>query len=222
MHAGIEYILKHREEGASPEALSSVIERCLEKEYIAEEKMIARVTREAKKILENFKTTYLPNIEEGATSERSVTYRDPKLPHLTCYGKIDMTELEEDRVVRVTDFKTGSAKAKSAIEKPEGEEERMSGLLRQLAMYSYLIENAERGTTVGHSKLLFIEAKPGDKDASYETHIGEEEIARLQKDIADYDELVRSGEWTKRPCKAKLYGSSRECEYCAKAKVLYK
>ena len=98
----------------------------------------------------------------------------------------------------------------------------MSSLLRQLAMYSYLIENAEKGTKVRRSKLLFLEAKPSNKEAIYSTEIGNEEIARLRKDIADYDELVRSGEWVNRPCKAKLYGSSRECEYCARAKKLYK
>ena len=221
VHTGIEYILKHRD-GIDPKEFDAALKNCLEREYVCDEKLTQRIFRDAKKILENFITIYLPNILPNAASERSVTYRDPKLPHLTCYGKIDMTETVEEGKVQVTDFKTGSVKAKSAVEKPEGEEKRMSSLLRQLAMYSYLIENAEKGTHVRLSKLLFIEAKPGDKDALYSTEIGEEEIASLKKDIADYDELVRTGEWVNRPCEAKLYGSSRECEYCARAKVLYK
>ncbi len=133
-----------------------------------------------------------------------------------------MTEREEDRVVIVSDFKTGNAKTKSAIEKSEGDEGRMSSLLRQLAMYTYLIENAEKGTEVSSSKLLFIEAKPGDKDAIYQTSINGEQIELLKKDIADYDEFIRNGDWTKRSCEAKLYGKNQECEYCAKAKMLYK
>ena len=221
VHTGIEYILKNRED-IDQKALGAALENCLEKEYVCDEKLMARVLRDAKKILENFQKTYLPNILPNAASERSVTYRDPKLPHLTAYGKIDMTETVQEGVVQVTDFKTGSVKGKSVVEKPEGEEKRMSSLLRQLAMYSYLIANAEKGTHVRLSKLLFIEAKPGDKDALYSTEIGEEEIERLKKDIVDYDELVRSGEWTARPCEAKLYGSSRECEYCARARVLYR
>jgi DNA helicase-2/ATP-dependent DNA helicase PcrA len=217
VHAGIEHLLKH--EGTLD---PSILEACLEREYVCDEKLIAHVLRDAKKILANFSEHYLPNIKPGAISERAVTYKDPKLAHLTIYGKIDMTEVVREGTVEVTDFKTGSAKTASSIEKPEGDEKRMSSLLRQLAMYSYLIENAEKGTKVSLSKLLFIESKPDEKDATYAKQIGQEEIDRLKKDIADYDELVRSGEWTKRSCEAKLYGSSRECEYCAKAKVLYR
>lgn len=220
VHAGIEYMLKNRDD-ILPKVLDSVIQNCLEREYISDEKLLQRIAKETKKILDNFNKTYLPGIAEDAQSERSVTYRDPKLPHLTCYGKIDMTEREEDRVVIVSDFKTGSAKTKSAIEKSEGDEGRMSSLLRQLAMYTYLIENAEKGTEVSSSKLLFIESKPGDKDAIYQTSITGEQIEMLKKDIADYDEFIRSGDWTKRPCEAKLYGKNQECEYCAKAKQLY-
>ncbi len=232
VHTGIEYILKNRED-LSLSALDGVVENALEREYISDEKFLQRIFRESQKILSNFIDVYLPNIAEDAQSERSVTYRDPKLPHLTCYGKIDMTEREEDRVVVVTDFKTGSAKSKNTIEKSEGDEGRMSSLLRQLAMYSYLIENAEKGTEVSLSKLLFIEATPKGgagmstfslrmaPDAEYATKITDEQIAMLTKDIADYDEYIRTGEWTKRPCEAKLYGKNQECEYCAKAKLLY-
>jgi DNA helicase-2/ATP-dependent DNA helicase PcrA len=220
VHTGIEYILKNREE-LSMSTLDGVVKNALEREYIADEKFLHRIFRESQKILSNFIEVYLPSIAEDAQSERSVTYRDPKLPHLTCYGKIDMTEREEDRVVVVTDFKTGGAKSKNTIEKMEGEEGRMSSLLRQLAMYSYLIENAEKGTEVSLSKLLFIEAKEGDKDAEYAKKITSEEIAMLQKDIADYDEYIRTGAWTTRPCEAKLYGKNQECEYCTKAKLLY-
>ncbi len=217
VHAGIEYMIKSRDARPHDATLRDAIAR----EYVRDETLSERIFRDAKKILASFAETHLPHISEDAVSERSVSYKDAKLPHLTLYGKIDLTEREEDRVVAVTDFKTGSPKGKSVIEKPEGEEGRMSGLLRQLAMYSYIIEGAEKGTEVRASKLLFIEAKPGDKDAVYERSIGGEEIGRLKADIADYDRLVRSGEWTGRPCEAKLYGSSRECEYCARAKLLY-
>jgi DNA helicase-2/ATP-dependent DNA helicase PcrA len=221
VHTGIEYILKHRD-AVDPLALDAALHNCLEKEYACDEKLIGRVFRDAKKILENFTKTYLPSIRADAESERSITYKDPKFPHLTCYGKIDMTERESESVVHVTDFKTGSAKSKSTIEKPDGEEKRMSSLLRQLAMYSYLIESTEKGTSVALSKLLFIEAKPGDKDAIYAKAITNEEIVRLKQDIQDYDHLVQSGEWATRDCEAKLFGQSRECEYCARAKLLYK
>jgi hypothetical protein len=96
----------------------------------------------------------------------------------------------------------------------------MSGLLRQLAMYSFLITGAEKGTPVGSSKLLFLEAAEGDTDAVYTKIVTSEEIDLLRKDIKDYDTLVSNGEWVERPCTAETYGAG-ECEYCAKAKTLY-
>jgi RecB family exonuclease len=149
-----------------------------------------------------------------------VSFRDARWPHLSCYGKIDLTERLDEGVVEVTDFKTGSAKTASAIVKLD-DEGRPSSLLRQLAMYSYLIQGAEKGTTVRTSRLLFLEAPADAKDAVYAASITGEDIALLERDIADYDALLQSGEWVRRPCSAKLYGSTRECEQCAKAKELY-
>jgi len=192
----------------------------LEKENISDEKVIKRMAREAKNILEKFIEYHLPKISDNAKSERSVSYRDPKFPHLNTYGKIDLTECETQGFVQVTDFKTGSAKTKSAIEKPD-EEGRLSSLRRQLAMYSYLITNAEKGTEVNLSKLLFLEENPKSKDAVYTTAITGEDIDLLKKDIADYDALLSSGEWVSRPCYAKMYGKNEECEHCKKARMLY-
>ena len=122
--------------------------------------------------------------------------------------------------MEVTDFKTGGGKTKSSIEKLD-EEGRPSQYLRQLAMYSYLIQGAEKGTEVRSSRLMFLEEDPESKDAVYTTSVTAEDIGLLERDIRDYDALMQSGEWVNRPCEAKLYGSSKECEYCAKAKELY-
>ena len=219
MHTGIEYILKHGGKAAQADLREALV-NCLEKEYVSDEKLIARMVKEAEKILKSFAATYLPRFVPNAESERSVSYRDARWPHLSCYGKIDLTERLEPGVVDVTDFKTGGAKAKSAIEKLD-EEGRPSSLLRQLAMYSYLIQGAEKGTVVRTSRLLFLEADPESKDAVYQASITEEDISLLERDIKDYDALMQNGEWVRRPCDAKLYGSSKECEYCAKARELY-
>jgi DNA helicase-2/ATP-dependent DNA helicase PcrA len=218
VHAGIEYFLNNRDV-VSEAQLLVVLERALEREYVHDEKLARRIIREATGILKEYKERYLPEVLENARAERSVSYKDPKHPHLSFYGKIDLTEYEEDRVVVVTDFKTGSVKSARTIEKLD-EEGRLSSLMRQLAMYSYLIENAEKGTEVRASRLLFVE-HGDDADALYTKHIGEEEIELLKKDIADYDELVRSGTWVNRPCTTETYGKSTECEYCALAKKLY-
>ncbi len=219
VHAGIEYLLKYRDD-IQDNMLAKVVQDAIQKEYVKDEKLSARVLREATTILKKYQKTYLPEVLEHIASERSVSYKDPKRAHLSLYGKIDLTEYEEDREVIVTDFKTGSVKSGRTIEKLD-DEGRMSSLMRQLAMYSYLIENAERGTHVRASKLLFVEAKDDDEDAVYTKHIGEEEIDLLKKDIADYDELVRSGQWIMRECQAETYGKSTGCEYCALAEKLY-
>jgi DNA helicase-2/ATP-dependent DNA helicase PcrA len=218
VHTGIEYLLKHRNSVEEKE-LDEAMHECLEKEYVRDEIMMKRVIREAKKVLSGFSKIYLPHIALSALSERPLSYKDPKLPHLSCYGKIDLTEREKNGTVHVTDFKTGSPKSARTIEKRD-DEGRMSGLLRQLAMYSFLITGAEKGTPVGSSKLLFLDAAEGDTDAVYKKIVTSEEIDLLRKDIKDYDTLVSNGEWVERPCTAETYGAG-ECEYCAKAKTLY-
>ena len=219
VHSGIEYLIKNRH-AEHFDNLDSVILNSLEKENISDEKMIKRMARETKKILENFITNYLPKISEGAQSERSISYHDKEWPNLKFYGKIDLTESSENGFVEVTDFKTGSGKTKSVIEKSD-EEGRLSSFIRQLAMYTFLIQGAEKNTEVLLTKLLFLEEKASSKDAVYATKITDEEMELLRKDFADYDKLLSSGAWVSRPCFAKMWGKGEECEHCKKAKALY-
>ncbi|MDQ5931196.1 MAG: helicase, partial [Patescibacteria group bacterium] len=134
----------------------------------------------------------------------------------------------------VTDFKTGSIKTENMIEK-ETEYGRLSDYMRQLAMYSYLVRGAEK-KEVTSSRLLFVECIPqlagADKkekftpksagNALYETHITEEQIDLLIRDIKEYDEALKSGEWINRECNHKGYGDGAECEYCKMAKIFKK
>ena len=219
VHSGIEYLIKNRGQETS-KGLEETIKHSLERDYISDEKLLTRMERAAKSILTKFTKNYLPGISQNAQSERSVSYHDPKLPHLNCYGKIDLTESEEDGFVQVTDFKTGGGKSKTIIEKRD-DEGRLSSYRRQLSMYSFLIQNAEKGTEVTQSKLLFLEEDPKSKDAVYSTQITGEDIELLRKDITDYDELLISGKWVERPCNAKTYGKGEECEQCQKAAMLY-
>jgi hypothetical protein len=114
----------------------------------------------------------------------------------------------------VTDFKTGSSKTTGAIEKID-DEGRMSDLMRQLAMYSYLLLGDSSEIKVTNSKLLFLESELSDKNAFYQTRITEEQIDLLKRDIKEYDESLLNGTWIERECHFKPYGSnSCECEYC--------
>jgi pSer/pThr/pTyr-binding forkhead associated (FHA) protein len=64
------------------------------------------------------------------------------------------------------------------------------------------------------------ESFKNEKEIFYDTFIDSEKIALLKKDIKDYDELVKSGNWINRECHFKSYGKSNaECEYCKKAKI---
>ena len=120
-----------------------------------------------------------------------------------------------------TDFKTGSTKTKGVIEKID-EEGRLSSFMRQLAMYSYLIRGGEKGSIVTSTRLLFVEADKKEKNALYETRISEEQIDLLVRDIKEYDEQLKTGEWVNRECHHKGYGDKTECEYCKLAKIFKK
>ncbi len=176
------------------------------------------LARQATGIVTNWIARYVPTIIRPFSTERSLPYHDPEFAHLSFYGKIDLVEEIISDEVRVTDWKTGSTKTNSEIEKRD-EEGRMSGLLRQLTMYTYLINGVSHGNnTVSESRLVFLEAKNGDKNAVQTRHITAEELALLRKDISDYDQFVQDGSWVTRTCHAKTYGSNEECEYCAMAK----
>ena len=161
---------------------------------------------------------YYAKIAPSYISERSLQFRDQKFPELLMYGKLDLTERLPNGDIIITDFKTGNTKTKSVIEKLD-EENRLSTYMRQLAMYSYLIAGSEKGKDVSESRLLFVESKEGDKNAVYSTHVNIEQIDMLKKDIADYDDLLKSGNWVDRSCNNNSYGKGAECEYCKLAKI---
>lgn len=213
IHGSIEQVLKDNKK-----KLEEIILEQIHKQNIYDPSLVKRLSNEAIGLMQTWVKERLPEIEKGYISERSVAYRDPQFPNLSFYGKIDLTERFKDGSVRVTDFKTGSVKTKNEIEKYT-EEGRLSGYMRQLAMYSYLIKGAEKGVSVAESRLEFLEAKKGAKDAIYKTEITDEEIDLLVRDIAEYDESLKSGEWVKRECHFQSYDTSKECPNCKKAKI---
>lgn len=170
------------------------------------------------KIVSKWAKDRLPELSPRRENEKSVSVVDELLPHLSIYGKIDLIENLDAENVRVTDFKTGSVRKKSDIEKMD-EEGRMSSYMRQLAMYSYLIKQSPKWKMdVRESRLEFLEAKE-DKERMYNTVIQKEQIDSLIQDIKDYDNLVKKGEWVNRPCHYNSYGKNTECEYCQMAKI---
>ncbi len=176
------------------------------------------VDSEVMKIISKWVERRLPEIKTDRENEKSVSVTDARFSHLSIYGKIDLIERLSPNEMRVTDFKTGGVRKKTDIEKMD-EEGRMSGYLRQLAMYSYLLENNSKSKlAVRESRLEFLEAK-NEKEAFYDRVITPEEIELLVKDITDYDQLVKSGLWTTRPCNYNSYGKNTECEYCKMAEI---
>ena len=96
---------------------------------------------------------------------------------------------------------------------------RMNNYLRQLAMYSYLIQESPKWRkSVAESRLEFLEAK-NKSEALYSKKITNEEMVLLVKDIKDYDELLKSGDWLNLPCNYNSYGKNTECEYCKRAEI---
>jgi len=214
VHAMIEYILKSKSLPTEKE-IKLKIEEELGKEGVTKDNDLKKLSRDALTIVLNWTKNYYPNLLPDFKSERSISFVDKNnFPNLLMYGKIDLTEYQKDGDVYVTDFKTGGSKTSGAIEKIDNEG-RMSDLMRQLAMYSYLLSGGSDKARVSSSKLLFLESELNDKNAMYETRITEEQIDLLKRDIKEYDETLSSGLWVERECHFKPYGSnSRECEYC--------
>ncbi len=219
VHAGIEHVLTAPKKPTKKE-LEATFEKAIERESVIDPKLQTRIIKEAHEVLEAFIKHHLPTLEKKHDAERPLSFHDKLVPNLTMYGKIDLTERLPDGTVRVVDFKTGGAKTRSVIEK-ETDEGRLSNYLRQLVMYSYLIQGAEKNTEVIESRLLYVEADPTSKDAVYTTRITDEQIDALKRDIKDYDTFVASGDWVNRPCDVKPFGAQTECEYCALAHEVY-
>ena len=218
VHGAIESLLKKTipvESSAIGERIAAV----LHKEGVSDERTIARMVETGIPVVEQWAGMYLNTIANDHTAERSLAYHDVTFPHLQFYGKVDLTERFPDGTIIVTDFKTGSTKTAGVIEKRD-DEGRLSSFIRQLAMYSYLLQGAEKGKVVAASRLLFLEAAVDDKNKLYSIHIDAETIDLLRKDIKDYDESVLSGEWVNRPCVSTPFNGG-ECEYCARARALY-
>ncbi len=216
VHKNIEHVLK-ASVLLSAEALEQKVISCAQIEARHDERLAAELTAESLPIVMKWMEQYVSSITQPFSTERALTYRDTAFPGLTFFGKIDLVEEVITDEARVTDWKTGSVKTTTEIEKPD-EEGRMSSLLRQLVMYSFLINGVSSGnTTVNESRLVFLEAKKGDKHAVHTRRITATDIDTLRHDITDYMILIDSGEWATRPCHAKTYGEHDTCEYCAMA-----
>lgn len=218
VHGAIESLLK-KTITVNADAIGERIREVLQREGVSDERTIARMVDSGVPVVERWAGIYLKNIATDHTAERSLSYHDVQFPHLKFYGKVDLTERFSDGTIVVTDFKTGSTKTSGVIEKHD-DEGRLSSYVRQLAMYSYLLNGTEKGKEVSASRLLFLEASLEDKNKLYSIHIDTETIDLLRKDIKDYDESVSTGAWVQRPCVSKPFNGG-ECEYCARAKALY-
>ena len=120
--------------------------------------------------------------------------------------------------MRVTDFKTGSPRKKSDIEK-RSEEGRLSPLARQLAMYAYLLSTSPKWRAeVEEVVLEFLEAK-NKEERFYRTSVAEEQVDLLVEDIKDYNKLVKDGGWVSRECNFNSYGKVTDCPYCKIAEI---
>lgn len=193
--------------------LETLVREALEKEGI-DEVNLEQETAKGISCIQRFIDRDFDNLASNRMTERSVSYRDPEFPDFLLYGKIDLTERFPDGTLVVTDFKTGSSKTSGMIEKIS-DDGRLSDYMRQLAMYSYLIRGAEKND-VAQSRLLFLEEDQKNKNALYSTHIGNDQIELLIRDIAEYQQSLATGDWMNRPCHVKPFGKATECEYCAR------
>ncbi len=217
VHASIDRILKLNKKPNQKEVEEIVNTEVLKRKYGNEQKQKS-MQKEVFEIVSKWVKNRLSEIKMGYENEKSISVKDDRFPHLNIYGKIDLIETLDKENVRVTDFKTGGVRKKSDIEKVD-DEGKMSGYMRQLAMYSYLIsESRKNKVQVRESRLEFLEAKT-EKEIFYDTVINQDKIDLLIEDIKDYDALVKKGDWLNRPCNYNSYGKNTECEYCKRAEI---
>ncbi len=216
VHKNIDYVLNATSRPTAETIKEKVLTTAsIEARY--DERLTAQLASEALPIVLQWVEQYISTISTGFSTERPLTYRDTAYPGLTMFGKIDLIEEVGNGDVCVTDWKTGGVKTSTEIDKRD-EEGRMSGLLRQLAMYSFLLNGSTGGsTTVTESRLVFLEAKKSDKHAVHTRRITGDDIVALRQDIADYMTLIESGAWINRSCHTKLYGEADNCPYCTMA-----
>lgn len=221
VHATIEYILK-QDKLPRTEDIKDKILKEFKKEGVEDKNDLRKLFKKADVAVSGWVENYYKHLSKNYKSERSVSFKDKDFPNLLMYGKIDLTEYEENGDIIVTDFKTGSSKTKNIIEKIN-DEGRLSDLMRQLAMYTYLLEGDEKNIKVSNSRLLFLEEEITNKNSLYQTYIDEEKVDLLKRDIKDYDVSLSCGDWINMECHFKPYGSgSTECEYCKLAKQLFR
>lgn len=224
MHSVLETVVRDKK-APTKKQLEELVRDALVAEGIEEASLEQEVVKGVA-CVQQFIDHDFKNLSSDRMTERSISYRDPQFPNLSMYGKIDLTEKFPDGTITVTDFKTGSSKTTGMIEKMT-DDGRMSDYLRQLAMYSYLIAgDRARGSgndaSVAQSKLYFLEASENDKNRIYSTHITDEHIELLKKDITDYQSAIESGSWMSQECHFKPYGTgATECEYCKRAREVY-
>lgn len=211
VHYSVEQIFKDKN---AVKNIPALIESVLDMQRVWNDGDRKRYSKEATPVLERFIKEYLPHFKNPISEMRIWPYRDPAFSEIEVSGKVDLIENLGDTAY-VTDFKTGTVKTARDIEKLT-DEGRLSDMMRQLAMYSYLLMHQRTPLTVSSSKLLFLEA-PDVASALYETQITNKEIELLRTDLKDFTELLKSGEWVHRPCTFKGFGKNKECEYCAMA-----
>lgn len=217
IHGSIDAVLKLSKNPTNKE-LENLVLFQVHKSNFGDERKQKEFIKNALNIITKWIETRLGEINKSRENEQSVSVNDNRFPHLNIYGKIDLIENLDDKNVRVTDFKTGNVRKKSEIEKID-EEGRMSRYMRQLAMYSYLItQNKKWKVNVSESRLEFVEAKK-ENEIFYDTVVSDKQIDLIVKDIKDYDNLVKNGEWINRPCNYNSYGKNTECKYCKMAEI---
>jgi DNA helicase II / ATP-dependent DNA helicase PcrA len=217
VHGSIEELLSLDKKPGKKD-IDAAIRHAIQSCHISGESRAERIEKDARGPITRFVEKILPELYDLKESEKAITYKDSELPKLLISGKIDLVEYDGGGSARVTDFKTGKTRKASEIEKLD-EEGRMSGYMRQLTMYSYLLHNGSKGRVeVETSRLYFVEEEDNLK-ACFETHINSEHIDMLLGDIKEYDSLMQSGVWAERKCYFKPRLGESECPYCKLASM---
>ena len=122
-------------------------------------------------------------------------------------GTLDRIDYDTDgRIIRVVDYKTGSAKSRNAIMGATASSD--GNYYTQLQFYALLLQlRGEYHSNIAFT-LSFIEPDSQARVKEEVFHITEEEIAGLVTDLRSAVESITSGAFLKTPC------NKEQCHYC--------
>lgn len=126
-------------------------------------------------------------------------------------GVLDKVEILSDKVVVVTDYKTGKTKSRNEI---EGNTKTSKGDIKRQLQFYKLILNLHAEIEMKKGVIEFLEPNDSGKYVKEEFEVQNDEVKELEKTILRVAKEITNLEFWNKTC------DEKDCEYCAYRKLL--